>query len=118
MLQDAPVAELPQASPSTPKLDFWAECKLGEAQKCAAQQSFLNGVEACIPVLSGPSRAVEVLQGVCQSWQKSEQARMSEIHDELRSVTAQLMAARDRAEALRALEGSERCCTEGREGAT
>lgn len=86
---------------TAPKLDWTAEVKLGEAKVCAEQQRFFEAVEACMPVLSGPDRAITVLRGVCESWKKCHESTFSEQQDEIRSVTAQFMAARDRADTLR-----------------
>lgn len=96
--------EPPLTPAATPKLDFIAQTKLQEAQMHAREQNFSEAIEACLPVLSGPSRAVEVLRGVCESWQKVERGRFSEHEDEKRSLTAMLMAAKERSDALRQLK--------------
>merc|ERR1712224_202499 len=78
-----------------------SQLKLGEAQTRAEQQRFFEAVEACLPVLMGPDRAVDVLRRVCESWEKCQQSRLGEHQEEINSMTAQLMAARDRSEQLR-----------------
>jgi septal ring factor EnvC (AmiA/AmiB activator) len=87
------------------KLDFKSECKLGEAAQWAGEQRFVEAVEACLEVVSGPDRAVDVLRRVCESWQKSDAERIDaaqrKCQEELNSMNALLMAARDRSESLR-----------------
>lgn len=97
-------SETLQAPTAPQNLGFFAECKLGEAKTRAQQESFLEAVEACLPVLSGPERAVDLLREVCESWHKFDNTRTVEQQDELRSITSQLMAARERSDSLRQLK--------------
>lgn len=70
----------------------------------AEQNKFSEAVEACLLVLAGPSRALDVLREVCESWHKFDDKCAAEHQDELRSITAQLMAARERGDSLRQLK--------------
>lgn len=95
------------ASPSAPSdcarrsQEFITECNLREVNSLADKQKFFEAVQACIPMLMGSDRTAGTLRSVCESWQAYQQERFGQHQDELNSVTAQLMAAKDRAESLK-----------------
>merc|ERR1712218_96279 len=47
----------------------WVRRALEEAQEWAAQASFAAAMRACLPVLTGPQRAIELLQKICDAWE-------------------------------------------------
>lgn len=79
---------------------------LEEARSCAKQQKFAEALQACLPILSGPQEAVELLKELCGSWEKADRERILEHEEENRSRMSQLMAARERSETLRRLKES------------
>lgn len=82
----------------------WAVRALDEAQGLAAQRCFAQAVQACIPVLQGPARAVDLLTGLCMSWEKVEHERLQKHEDDLGFLSHELAVARDTTETLRGFE--------------
>jgi chromosome segregation ATPase len=86
-------------------MEFRASVQLSEAliqvQKHLDDQQFPEALEACLHLLSGPDRAMKMLRDTHESLHRYYQDRAVSHQDELRSMTAQLMAAKDRADALR-----------------
>mmetsp|Transcript_91012 Transcript_91012/g.161199 ORF Transcript_91012/g.161199 Transcript_91012/m.161199 type:complete len:623 (+) Transcript_91012:85-1953(+) len=104
---DASDNEGPTASTTTPAAPSlsWRDCMtLEEARTNAKQQNYVEALQACLSVLSGPQEAVTLLTQICRSWEKVGQDRVREHEEEMRSRMSQLMAARDRSETLRRLK--------------
>lgn len=88
------------------ELDFLVEVTLDAAESKATEQNFLEAQPACRSSLA-QAALWNVLQGVCEFWNKFEHLRFKQHQDEVRSITAQLMAARDRSDALRKLNAEK-----------
>jgi len=80
------------------------ECRLGEAERHAREQRFAEAAEACITLIDGPDRALAMLRGVCESWSKHDRDQALSRESEVRSITSQLMAAKDASDSLRKLK--------------
>jgi len=77
---------------------------LDEAQGFAARRCFADAIRACLPVLQGPERAINLLGGLCSSWDKADHEREQRHEDELGALLSKLEVAQETADALRGVD--------------
>lgn len=74
---------------------------LEKAQGYAGRERHVEAVKTCLPILSGPEPALQLLNKFISSWEEAERKCVLRYEEEVKALTAQLMDAKDRSSALR-----------------
>lgn len=96
--------ESARCSPSNGAADIDVDQVLRRARGHADKQCFAEASRACVRVLRGPAKALGYMKEVIDAWEKCHRAQTFDHEDANRSMMAQIMASKDRCEALRQLK--------------